>query len=98
MTDRQNYGDAEARRIIERAAEIDVEHAQKLNLAALRQIAAEAGISQLAIDQAIQEHEGAPPPPVPFLKRHPAWLLIAASAAGLMLIAFLRMVVVVPPR
>lgn len=98
MQDRKDYGDAEAKRIFERAAEIDAEQAQRMNLTALRQIAAEAGISQLAIDQAIQEHEGAAPPPVPLLKRHPSWLLIAASIAGLMLIAFLRMVVVVAPQ
>lgn len=95
MNDRQGYGDAEAKRIMERAAEIDAEHAQRLNPTALRQIAAEAGISPLAIDQAIQEHHAAPSPPVPWLKRHPAWLLIAASVAGLLLYAFMRRLV--PP-
>ena len=93
MNDRQGYGDAEAKRIMERAAEIDAENEQRLNLAALRQIAAEAGISPLAIDQAIQEHEAAPAPPAPFLKRQRTWLFVAAGVAGLLLLAFLRMIV-----
>ena len=92
MDDPHGYGDAEAKRIIERAAEIDAEHAHRLNVPALRQIAAEAGISPLAIDQAIQEHEAAPSPPVPSLKRHRAWLFVAAGAA-LLLYAFLRRLV-----
>jgi ferric-dicitrate binding protein FerR (iron transport regulator) len=94
MSDRQDFGDAEAKRIMERAAEIDADHAHRLNLTALRQIAAEAGISPLAIDQAIQEHEAAPAPPARALKRYPTWLLIAASVAGLLLYAFLRRLVV----
>jgi hypothetical protein len=96
MHDRQDYGDDEAKRIMERAAEIDAENGQRLNLTALRQIAAEAGISPLAIDQAIQEHQAAPSPPVPWLKRHHTWLLIAASVAGLLLYVFLRRLV--PPQ
>ena len=96
MNDRQGYDDAEAKRIMERAAEIDAENGQRLNLTALRQIAAEAGISPLAIDQAIQEHDTAPSPPAPWLKRYPTWLLIAASVAGLLLYAFVRRVV--PPQ
>ena len=96
MNDRQGYGDAEAKRIMERAAEIDAENGQRLNLTALRHIAAEAGISPLAIDQAIQEHDAAPSPPAPFLKRQRIWLFVAASVAGLLLLAFLRMVL--PPQ
>ena len=96
MNDRPGYGDAEAKRIIERAAEIDAERGQRLTVPALREIAAESGISPVAIDQAIQEHESAPSMRAPWLKRHPT-LLISAIVAGLLLIyALLRMLV--PPQ
>ena len=39
------FGDAEAKRIIARAAELDAQDQQRLDVNALREIAAEAGIS-----------------------------------------------------
>lgn len=93
MNDRRGYGDAEAKRIIERAAEIDAEGGHQLNVPALREIAAEAGISPLAVDRAIEEHESAASAPAPGLKRYRPLLIIAAIVAGLLLMAFLRMVV-----
>ena len=57
MNERPGFGDAEAKRIIKRAAEIDAEQGRGLDAPALREIAAEAGISPLAVDRALQEHE-----------------------------------------
>lgn len=57
MNERHGYGDAEAKRIIERAAEIEAEQGQRLDAPALREIAAEAGISSHAVDRALQEHD-----------------------------------------
>jgi flagellar biosynthesis/type III secretory pathway M-ring protein FliF/YscJ len=96
MNDRPSYGDAEAKRIIERAAEIDAERGHQVNVPALRAIAAEAGISPVAVDQAIQEHESAASARAPWLKRHPSVRIIAAIVAGLLLVAFLR--ALVPPQ
>ena len=59
------FGDAEARRIIERAAEIDAQRSQSLDANALREIAAEAGISPAAVDQAIREHLAPATPALP---------------------------------
>jgi hypothetical protein len=55
MSTDQNFGESDAKRIIERAAEIDAREGQRLSSDALRAIAAEAGISPLAVDQAIHE-------------------------------------------
>ncbi|MGQ0642756.1 MAG: hypothetical protein ACT4P6_18585 [Gemmatimonadaceae bacterium] len=92
MNDRPGYGETEAKRIIERAAEIDAERVHRVNVPALREIAAEAGISALAIDRAIQEHESASVQ-VPSWKRYRTLLITAAIVAGLLLYAFLRRVV-----
>jgi hypothetical protein len=90
MNERPGYGDAEAKRIIQRAAEIDAEQGRQLDAPALREIAAEAGISPLAVDRALQEHESRAPARGPWLKRHPALLTIAAVVAALFLFALLR--------
>jgi hypothetical protein len=95
MNERPGYGDAEAKRIIERAAEIDAKQGHQLDAPALREIAAEAGISRLAFDQALQEHESTPIARVSWLKRHPALVAIAAIVAALLFIVFTRLVV--PP-
>jgi len=50
MKERSGYGDADAQRIIERAAEIDAEVGHKFDAPALREIATEAGISPLAVN------------------------------------------------
>ena len=55
MNERPGYGDAEAKRIIARAAELDAEQGRQLDATALREIASEAGISPLAVDRALQE-------------------------------------------
>jgi len=55
MSTGQNFGESEAKRIIERAAEIDAREGQRLSPDALRAIAVEAGISPVAVDQAIHE-------------------------------------------
>jgi 8-oxo-dGTP pyrophosphatase MutT (NUDIX family) len=46
----------EAKKLLDRASELDVERAQSLDAAALREIAIEAGISPAAIDAAVEEH------------------------------------------
>lgn len=91
MNERPGYGDAEAKRIIERAAEIDAEQGRRLDALALREIAAQAGISSLAVDRALEEYEATT------LKRvhRPRWyrtmLTIAAIAVTLLALAVARM-------
>jgi DNA-binding transcriptional regulator YhcF (GntR family) len=97
MPERAGYGDAEARRIIQRAAEIDAERGRPLDAPALREIAAEAGISPLAVDQALQELDSAPVAGVSWRKRHPVLVTVATLATLLLIYAVVRMVVVVPP-
>lgn len=92
MNDRPGYGDAEAKRIIERAAIIDAEEGRLMDARALREIAAAAGISPLAVDRALQEHESTTLKRVPFLRRHRAMLTSAAMVAALVIYAFARMV------
>lgn len=58
MNKPSGFGDAEAKRILERAAEIDAQHPMDAN--ALREIALEAGISPAALEKALEEH-AAPP-------------------------------------
>jgi hypothetical protein len=90
MDERPGYGDAEARRIIERAAQIDAEQGRQLDVPTLREIAAEAGISQLAVDRALQEHESTTPTRVPWRKRHPILLTLVGIVVALILWALLR--------
>lgn len=58
MNKPSGFGDAEAKRILERAAEIDAQH--PMDAKALREIAIEAGISPAALEKALEEH-AAPP-------------------------------------
>lgn len=51
------FGDAETKRILERAAEIDSHRPMDAN--ALREIALEAGISPASLEQALAEHQQA---------------------------------------
>jgi hypothetical protein len=90
MDERPGYGDAEARRIIGRAAQIDAEQGRQLDVPTLREIAAEAGISQLAVDRALQEHESTTPTRVPWRKRHPILLTLVGIVVALILWALLR--------
>lgn len=90
MKERSGYGDADTQRIIERAAEIDAERGHALDAPALREIATEAGISRLAVDRALQEHETAVPIRLPWLKRHRMLLTIVAIVAALLFVAVMR--------
>jgi hypothetical protein len=58
MNKPSSFGDAEAKRILERAVEIDAQH--PMDAKALREIALEAGISPAALEKALEEH-AAPP-------------------------------------
>ena len=87
MNERPGFEDAEAKRIIKRAAEIDAEQGGRLDAPALREIAAEAGISPLAVDRALQEHEAK----TPWRKRHPMLVTLVTIGAVLALYALLRM-------
>jgi protein-disulfide isomerase-like protein with CxxC motif len=55
MNNPSGFGDAETKRILERAAEIDGQRPMDAN--ALREIAMEAGISPASLDQALAEHQ-----------------------------------------
>jgi hypothetical protein len=90
---RPGYGDAEAKRIIQRAAEIDAEQGRQLDAPALREIAAEAGISPLALDRALQEHEStAVNPRGSWVSRHRALVTVAAVVVAMFVFfAFARM-------
>lgn len=83
------FGDAEAKRIIERAAELDAQDQKRLDVNALREIATEAGISPASIDRALEEI-AAPPAPrrKPWLLRHPA---LAIGTALLVVFWLMRM-------
>lgn len=52
----QRFSEAEAKKLLDRATELDAERAQSLDPAAVREIALEAGISPAAIDAAVAEH------------------------------------------
>jgi protein-disulfide isomerase-like protein with CxxC motif len=56
------FGDAETKKILQRAAEIDSQRPMDAN--ALREIAIEAGISPASLEQAIAEHQQAVATPV----------------------------------
>ena len=96
MKEHPGFGEAEAKRIIDRAAELDAQRGQPLNVAALRDIATEAGISPAAVDQALQEHgRQAPALKTRFLQRR-GLLVAGAIVALLLLYAVARMVLVLP--
>ena len=91
MNDRPGYGDAEAKRIIERATEIEREQGQRLDARALREIGTEAGISPSAIERSIEEHESAAPVKEPWLKRRRGTIITWVIVATVVLVyAFLR--------
>jgi len=97
MREPPGYRDADAKRILERAAAIDAEGGRELDVPALREIAAEAGISASAVDRALQEHETAAPIQ-PWLTRHRVLLTtVAIIAALLFLFAFYVVGRTVPP-
>jgi len=62
MNKPSGFGDAETKRILERAAEIDSHRPMDAN--ALREIALEAGISPASLEQALAEHQQAVAVPV----------------------------------
>jgi hypothetical protein len=97
MSERRGYGDAEAKRIIKRAAEIDAEQGRGLDALALREIAAEAGISSTAVDRALEEHESAAvASPVPWLQRHRTVVTTVAIVAGLLVLFAITRITVTP--
>jgi hypothetical protein len=57
MNKPSGFGDAETKRILERAAEIDSQ--RPMDATALREIAVEAGISAASLEQALAEHQQA---------------------------------------
>jgi hypothetical protein len=87
------FRDAEAKRILDRAAEIDAQERQHLDANALREIAAEAGISPASVDRALAEHHRAlaeqhtPPPPSlgARLMRRPVLVISLLAAAAYVL-------------
>lgn len=93
MTDGRGFGENEARKIIERAVAIDAEHGSRVDAAALRAIAAEAGISAAAVDKALEEHTMPAPARLPWRKRHPVLLTVAVMAAVLVLYVIPRFLV-----
>jgi hypothetical protein len=79
MSADREFGDSEAKRIIERAAEID-------DARALREIAVEAGISPAAVEQAIGERLQPALPRRSWLIRHPGVLISLVILAALLLL------------
>jgi hypothetical protein len=88
MKEPAGYGDAEARRIIARAAEIDAQE-KPLDASALRDIAAQAGISPASVDRALEEHQQTPQTLTGRIRRKRALIVLALIIAG-MLWMFLR--------
>ena len=86
MSEHPGFGDAEAQRIIKRAAEIDAQRAGSLDAQSLREIAAAAGISPAAVDQAISERLEPTPPKRSWLLRHPG-LVIAIGLLAILMIS-----------
>ena len=97
MNERVRYGDADAKRIIARAAEIDAEQGRQLDASALREIAAEAGISALAVERALEEHQSPTVAPVSWLKRHRSMVTTAAIVAVLFVVMLVMRSVPPPP-
>lgn len=86
MSDRPDYGDAEVRQIMARAAEIERDQGHRLDARALREIGSEAGISPAAIERAIAEHESPVPVKQSWLKRRQGALLGAVITVVLLLL------------
>ncbi len=64
-----SFSESDAKHIMARAAALDAQRSERLDAAALRVIAAEAGISPAAVDQAIREQLQ---PPAPRMRSWPA--------------------------
>ena len=92
MREHKEYGDDEAERIIERAAEIDAQNRRMVDAASIRSIAAKAGISPDAVDRALEEHDTPAGTGTPPLKRFRIGLMLVAIAAGLLIFALMRTV------
>jgi hypothetical protein len=86
MAQQSGFGEAEARRIIERAAELDEQ--QKLDANALRQIALEAGISPASVDKALEEHLQVRPGLFARVMQRRGWLLVVIIFVALVLVTF----------
>jgi hypothetical protein len=56
------FDESEAKHIMARAAALDAQRGERLDAATLRAIAAEAGISPAAVDEAIRERQHPPTP------------------------------------
>ena len=80
------FGDLEAKRIIERAAEIDAQRGHPLDAKALREIALEAGISPGAVDQAIGERLERSAVRPSWAARHRGLLISIAIVVALLLL------------
>jgi hypothetical protein len=77
-----SFGESDAKRIIARAATLDAQRSERLDAAALRAIAAEAGISPAAVDQAIHERLQAPAPRMRSWPARHAGVLIILGLVG----------------
>jgi hypothetical protein len=97
VTERRGFKDEEAQRIIQRAAEIDLEESRRLDAPALREIAAEAGISEAALDRALQEHQAPLPVRRSWFQRHPVLATFSAIIGSLLVLGFLRSWVMIFP-
>ena len=85
--------DADAQKVLARAAELQAQRAGTLSVSQVREIAAELSISESAVDQALLEHRGATnpatessPSPAPSERgrnTHPFVLAMAAVGSAL---------------
>jgi hypothetical protein len=83
----QSFDEVDAKRIMERAAALDAQRGSRLDAAALRAIASEAGISPAAVDQAIRERLQPSAPSVRSWPARHAGLLILLGLAGAVVIS-----------
>jgi type II secretory pathway component PulM len=88
------YGDEEAKRIIERAAEIDAHDRQSLDASALRDIASQAGISPAAVDRALEEQLRGSSGVMSRLMQRRGLLIGIAILAAFLVYVFLRRAVI----
>lgn len=85
----QRFSEAEAKKLLDRATELDAERAQSLDPAAVREIALEAGISPAAIDAAVAEHfEGRLEPQAPAPRKLFGRLASVVRVTAYLLLAF----------
>ena len=86
MSQQSGFGDDDAKRILERAAEIDALGQKTLDARALREIAAEAGISAAAVDRALAEHHQ-PRPTLVARLRHRRGLLVGGAILAMLVLS-----------